>query len=94
MVNWKYAPPWAGFHAFDDPACFGDEPTGRWWQHRPVRYYGKCFWENPEDGTLGTESSPSGEVMPKEGNWMLSVETRPVDIPPIVLDKFKKESVA
>lgn len=82
MGNWKYAPSWATHHAFDDPTCFGDEPTGRWWEHRPLRYPKKCFWENPN---ASTESQPSGETMPKGYNWMFSVETRPTDILPIIV---------
>lgn len=82
MVNWKYAPEWATHHAFDDPTCFGDEPTGRWWERRPLRYPKKCCWENPN---TSTESQPSGEYIPKGENWHFSIETRPTDILPIIV---------
>lgn len=85
-VVWGYAPQWAMYHAFDDPACFQPgQPTGVWWSRRPQRFYGKCYWEAPGDGVPETTSMPSGFAMAPGGDWRVSVEMRPALVPPIIV---------
>lgn len=84
-VVWGYAPEWAKFHAFDDPLCQEKGvPTGIWWSHRPQRFRGKCFWENPS-GRWDVQSEPSGFKILAEIDWDFSIELRPEVIRPIVV---------
>lgn len=87
-VIWGYAPEWANFHAFDDPSCQEKgTPTGGWWSHRPQRFPGKCYWENPNSGDVFWE--PSGFALLLEpvdsGEWKYSVEGRPAVIRPVIV---------